>query len=268
MVLSTLSRSEVKKEYLEVQRIKISVVIPALNEEKNLPHVLPRLPGIIDEVILVDGHSTDNTIAVARELRPDIVFVKQDGRGKGNALRCGFEKANGDIIVMLDADGSMKPEEIPDFIKPLLNGYDFVKGSRFLSSPNSDDMEWYRKMGNKVFVTLVNRLYGGKYTDLCYGYSAFWRTTIQQMNITSNGFEVETEMNIKALKAGCKVAEVTSYEAERLNGKSNLHTFRDGWRILKTIIRYRFRSNNCSKNNLAGKFQVPSKRMKRRKAIG
>jgi len=110
----------------------VGVVIPALNEERNLPHVLPRIPTWVREVILVDGHSTDRTVEVARRLRPRIRIVHQQGRGKGAALRTGFKAAVGDIIVMLDADGSTDPREIPAYIGALLAGADFVKGSRFL----------------------------------------------------------------------------------------------------------------------------------------
>ncbi len=223
--------------------VRVSLIIPALNEAENLPHVLPRIPDIVDEIIMVDGHSTDGTMEVAKELRPDICLVKQDGRGKGNALRCGFEAATGDIVVMIDADGSMAPEEIPAFIEPLLNGHDYVKGSRFIEGGGTSDMDLMRKFGNGVFTFLVNRGYGGNYTDLCYGYNAFTRDAIKEITITSSGFEVETEMNIKALKAGLKITEVPSYEKDRVNGGSNLNTFRDGWRILKTIFKHRFMKN-------------------------
>src|SRR6202011_3132653 len=108
----------------------VSVVIPALNDAANLPHVLTRIPAFIDEVVLVDGHSIYDTVAVARQIRPDIRIVIQDGRGKGNALACGFAAAMGDIIVMLDADGSTDPAEIPAFVGALLAGHDYAKGSR------------------------------------------------------------------------------------------------------------------------------------------
>src|SRR3712207_2249590 len=97
----------------------VSVVIPALNEERNLPHVFAKLPADIDEVIVVDGGSVDRTVEVARELRPDVTIVQQTRKGKGNALACGFAACTGDIIVMIDADGSTDPGEIPQFIAAL-----------------------------------------------------------------------------------------------------------------------------------------------------
>ncbi len=220
----------------------ISVVIPALNEAENLRHVLPLIPAGIHEVILVDGASTDGTADVARELRPDIRFVQQQGRGKGAALRSGFAAARGDIVVMLDADGSTDPREIPAFVEALLNGADFVKGSRFLPGGGTADMEMYRKLGNMAFVYSVRLLFGGRYTDLCYGYNAFWRRVLPQLQLDGDGFEIETMMNVRALKAGLVVAEVPSFESHRIHGESNLRTIPDGLRVLRTIVRERFRS--------------------------
>ena len=183
-------------------QLKVTALFCTLNEEKNLPHVLPRVPAWIDEVLIVDGHSKDNTIQVAKELRPDARILYQPAKGKGDALRHGIKNATGEIIVMLDADGSMAPEEIPRFIKPLLNGYDFVKGSRFMPGGGTADMPTHRKFGNWVFTTLTNIFHGCRYTDLCYGYNAFWKKSFEKVSFQGNGFEVETEINIKIKKAG------------------------------------------------------------------
>lgn len=215
----------------------VSVIIPAKNEAANLEHVLPRIPEWVSEVILVDGHSTDETIAVARFLLPSIRVVKQRGRGKGDALRAGFAAATGDIIVMLDADGSTDPAEIPAFVEALLNGADFVKGSRFAKGGGTADMSPLRRFGNWGFTTLVKALFGGSFTDLCYGYNAFWRRTLSQLALDGDGFEIETIMNVRALRAGLAVVEVPSFEAKRIHGESNLRTFPDGWRVLKAIGR-------------------------------
>ncbi len=214
----------------------VSVIVPALNEAENLPHVLPRIPAWVDEVILVDGRSTDDTVEVAKSLRPDIWIIQQVGKGKGAALRTGFQHATGEIIVMLDADGSTDPGEIPVFVGALLAGADFVKGSRFLQGAGTADMPLYRKLGNWCFVVCVRLLFGGAYTDLCYGYNAFWRSSIQQLELDCDGFEVETLMNVRALRAGLKVAEVPSYESRRFYGMGRLQTIPDGWRVLKTIF--------------------------------
>lgn len=228
----------------------VSVVIPALNEERNLPHVFARLPATIDEVILVDGGSVDRTVEVARELMPDITVVGQTRTGKGNALACGFAAATGDIVVMIDADGSTDPAEIPQFVQALHSGADFAKGSRFRSGGGSDDITWLRRLGNQGLNGLVNMLFGTRFTDLCYGYNAFWRHVVPGMGLPDpalprpsdgsklwgDGFEVETLMNIRVARSGFQVSEVASLERERIHGVSNLNTFRDGLRVLRTIV--------------------------------
>ena len=217
---------------------RISVVVPTLNEAKNLPHVLPNIPSWVDEIVLVDGNSTDDTVVVARDLVPNIVVVQQDQCGKGAALRCGFAAARGDIIVTLDADGSADPAEIPAFVGALLAGADFVKGSRFLQGGGTADMEWYRNLGNWGLVQLVRLRFGGRFTDLCYGYNAFWRDVLPYLDIEdANGFEIETAMNVQVLRSELNVFEVASREFRRIHGVSNLRTIPDGWRVLKTIVR-------------------------------
>ena len=222
--------------------VRVSVVIPALNEADNLAHVLPRVPRWIHELILVDGHSTDNTVAVARAFWPDVRVVQEAGRGKGAALRTGFAAATGDVIVMLDADGSTAPEEIPAYVGALLAGADFAKGSRFAQGGGTADMPLHRKFGNWCFVLAVRLLFGGRYSDLCYGYNAFWTWVVPCLNLSVDGFEIETSMNIRALQAGLKVAEVPSFESPRVHGVGRLRTIPDGWRVLKTILREYLRS--------------------------
>jgi glycosyltransferase involved in cell wall biosynthesis len=219
----------------------ISVIVPALNEAGNLPHVLARIPPDVLEVLLVDGYSTDDTVAVASGLLPSIRIVQQEGRGKGAALRTGFAAARGDIIVMLDADGSTDPAEIPAFIHALTaGGADFAKGSRFKRGGGTADMPLHRRLGNGAFVLIVRALFGGDYTDLCYGYNAFWRRVVPLLALDGDGFEIETMMNVRALKVGLKVIEVPSFESRRVYGQGRLRTIPDGMRVLRTILRERF----------------------------
>jgi len=219
--------------------LKVSVVIPALNEADNLAHVLPRVPEWVHEVLLVDGHSTDGTVEVAQQLWPSIRVIQQDGFGKGDAIRAGFAYATGDIVVMLDADGSMDPAEIPLFVGALLAGAQMAKGSRFLQGGGTTDMPLYRQLGNWGFVQLVRWLFGGRYSDLCYGYNAFWADVLPVLQLDCDGFEVETVINVRALRAGLRVTEVPSFEAARVYGQGRLRTIPDGWRVLKALLRER-----------------------------
>lgn len=221
------------------QSPKVSVIIPTINEAKNLPHVLPNVPQWVEEVIIVDGFSKDGTPEVAKSLHPKVRVVLDKNKGKGNALRRGFAEAKGDIIVMLDADGSTLPSEIGRFVRELRDGADFVKGSRFLQGAGTSDMGWLRRAGNGGLTFLVKMLFGGNYSDLCYGYNAFWKDVLPLLELDATGFEIETMMNVRALQAGLRVVEVYSFESERIHGESNLRTFPDGWRVLKTIMRER-----------------------------
>ena len=218
----------------------VSVVIPAKNEARNLEHVFGTIPKWVDEIVLVDGHSVDDTVTVARELHSAVQIVHQQGRGKGDALQAGFAAATGEIIVMMDADGSTDGREIPRFVAALTTGADYAKGSRFASSGGSADITFFRRLGNKILSGLVNRLFGTRYTDLCYGYNAFWAKHLSEFDLDCAGFEIETVMNVRAAKAGLTVQEIPSYEHLRIHGTSNLKVVRDGIRIAKFIIRERF----------------------------
>lgn len=221
--------------------LNVSVVIPVKDEAANLPYVFNTIPDWISEVVLVDGRSTDNTAEVALRLRPDIKVVTQTGAGKGDALLTGFAECSGDIIVAMDGDGSTHGCEIIRFVSALAAGADFVKGSRFASGGRSDDITVGRRYGNRLLVALVNRIYGTRYSDLCYGYNAFWSRHLSALAVDCAGFEVEALMSIRAAKAGLRIHEVPSHEHPRLHGTSKLRAVRDGWRILRVILREKFR---------------------------
>jgi glycosyltransferase involved in cell wall biosynthesis len=227
----------------------VSIVIPALNEEKNIPHVFEKIPSDAHQVILVDGYSTDNTVAVARAIRPEVCVVSQNRTGKGNALACAFEAATGDVIAMIDADGSADPAEIPRFVAALVAGADFAKGTRFSPGGGSDDITHLRHLGNNLLTRFFNFAYSRNYSDLCYGYNVFWRKHLPVLGLDAStppsadgtplwgdGFEVETLIHIRVAKAGLKVAEVPSHEHSRIHGVSNLNAPRDGIRVVRTMV--------------------------------
>jgi glycosyltransferase involved in cell wall biosynthesis len=216
----------------------VSVVIPAKNEARNIGWVLRRLPEV-DEVIIVDGQSTDGTIAVARGVIPGLRLVEESRPGKGAALRAGFAAARGDFVVMLDADGSMDPAEISQYVAALQSGYDLAKGSRFAAGGGSADISRLRRAGNGGLLMLANLLYGARFTDLCYGFMAFRRSCLDDMALAADGFEIETEIVVNSLRAKLRVGEVPSFESPRRYGTSNLNTFRDGQRVLRTMVKAR-----------------------------
>lgn len=217
----------------------VSVIVPTRNEAANLPYVLPLIPRWVDEVIIVDACSTDGTTEVALELMPDAVIITEPRKGKGRALCTGFENATSDFVVAMDADGSTDPREIPAYVGALVAGADLAKGSRFIQGGGTDDMELHRNLGNKLLTFTVNRLFKGRYSDLCYGYFAFRRdalTSLIKENDDISGFEIETFINIRALKNELKITEVASFEFDRIHGTSNLNALRDGLRILRVIL--------------------------------
>lgn len=231
---------------------RVSVVIPTYNEAANLPHVFALLPDDLHEVIVVDGRSTDGTVETARTLRPDVAIVSQNRRGKGNAMACGFAAVTGDIIVMLDADGSAHPGEIERYVAALTAGAHFAKGSRFIPGGGSTDITGLRRWGNRGLNMVANLLFRTGYTDLCYGYNAFWTQCLPALELDASGetrdekrwgdgFEIETLINTRIAKSRLSITEVPSFEYPRIHGESNLNTFRDGFRVLWAMVVERVR---------------------------
>ncbi len=231
---------------------RVSVVVPTRNEARNLEVVLPAIAAVrpvVHEIIVVDGNSVDGTIETAQRVLPWVKVITQTRKGKGNAMACGFAAATGDVIVMFDADGSADPAEIPAFVRALVAGADFAKGSRFVRGGGSDDITLLRKTGNAGLNGVANALFGTSYTDLCYGYNAFWTDLLPALDLPDislpspsqggmlwgDGFEIETVLNCRVAAAGMKITEVPSMERERIFGQTNLRTFADGTRVLRTL---------------------------------
>jgi glycosyltransferase involved in cell wall biosynthesis len=245
---------------------RVSIVVPALNEARNLATVLPSLPSA-HEVILVDGGSVDGTVETAQATMPSIRVVRQLRRGKGNAMAAGFAQVTGDIVVMFDADGSADPAEIPSFVDALISGVDFAKGSRFCPGGGSSDITVVRHVGNKFLNTVMNVSFRTRFTDLCYGYNAFWADLIPLLDLPDHelvvprevgmlwgdGFEIETLINCRFAVAGVSIAEVPSVERDRIFGSSNLRAVSDGLRVLRTLRTEYARSRAAITDNVSGK---------------
>jgi glycosyltransferase involved in cell wall biosynthesis len=224
--------------------MNVGVIIPALNEGKNIRDVLYKLDSLgFNNVLVIDGKSNDDTIEVASKHGATVVL--QHGKGKGDAIRQVLNNNffNVDALVLMDADGSMNPEEIPSFIEALKSGADVVKGSRFLKGGYTYDMTPMRRFGNKILTEIVNFLWpGARFTDSCYGFVVLNKRAIQCVapTLKAQGFEVEIETLTRALEMGLTVKEVPSIEYKRKNGTSNLNAFKDGLKIFKTIIQQFF----------------------------
>jgi glycosyltransferase involved in cell wall biosynthesis len=221
------------------------VIIPTLNEAANLPFVLNTIPRWVDEVIVVDGRSRDDTERVARVLRPDIRIVRETRRGKGAALRAGIDAARSDILVIIDADGSMDGAEIAALRDALLAGADYVKGSRFCAGAGSVDITGIRRLGDRGICFLLRLFFGARYTDGTYGFKGFWADCRDAVPIDTDGFEVELLLDIRAHRSGLKTQEVPCFETVRIHGSSNLNAARDGLRCFRVILRERFRSHRA-----------------------
>ena len=222
--------------------LKVGVVIPTLDEEKNIGSVVRRLKALsFHDVLVVDGNSRDRTRQVARDCGARVIV--QDGLGKGNALRQVFNNGHvdADVYVLIDADGSMRPVEVDRMLEGIVSGSDLVKGSRFIRGGYTYDMTFVRRFGSAIIVMLFNLIWGTRFTDLCYGFIALTAESVKKLAplLEANGFEIETEMIIKANKLGLRIKEVPSTEFKRKNGQSKLNSFRDGLQILRTILKER-----------------------------
>jgi glycosyltransferase involved in cell wall biosynthesis len=221
------------------RRASVSVIIPTLNEAGNLPFVLDTFPDWVDEIILVDGLSTDDTERIARLLRPGVKVVHELTKGKGAALKAGLKAASGEYLIALDADGAMDGSRIGDFCAAMDRGADYVKGSRFAPGGGSADITRIRRFGDWGICMLIRVLFGAKFSDDSYGYFAVRASRADDLRIDTDGFEVETLINIRAHRAGLAIAEVPCFEGNRIHGASNLSAVKDGIRIARLILRER-----------------------------
>ena len=216
------------------------------------------LPEWVTEVVLVDGLSTDATRVLARRARPDVVVVHQFRRGKGAALRAGFAAATGEVVVMIDADGSTDPREMDRFVRRprgrrrLRQGL-APHGRRRLRRPHARCAPG----ATACWSVVANILYGSTFSDLCYGYCAFWRRHVDALGVTAEGFEIETQLVLGAVKAGLEMREVPSYELVRRAGTSNLNAMRDGLRIIHTMLSRDLRRNATAANFSLRSVELP-----------
>ena len=231
---------------IRTNRATVSVIIPTINEAGNIPFVLNTIPDWVEEVILVDGRSTDDTERIARLLRPGVKVVHELTPGKGAALKAGIGAASGDYLIALDADGSMDGNRLAAFREALDKGAQYVKGSRFAEGGGSADITRLRRLGDKGICLMMRVLFGARFTDATYGYFGVRADSYDKMRIDTDGFETEILFNVRAHRAGLAIAEVPCFEGQRIYGDSNLSALRDGMRIALYLIREKLKGNRGS----------------------
>ena len=215
--------------------MKVSVVFPTLNEVECIEQVLREIPaGVVDEVLVVDGHSTDGTAELVRKL--GFRVIEQEGTGYGRAVAIGLKQAQGDVVIPVDADGSYNLQDVPRLVARLEEGYDVVLGSRYLPESGSEDDTIIRYVGNKGFTFLLNLFFGLGISDSLFFYAAIRRSVFESIVVQSRGFEYCMEFIIRAHQAGFRLTEIPSREKQRIAGASKVHALRDGLRILWTML--------------------------------
>lgn len=209
--------------------------MPTLNEAHCIEKTISEIPpDTVDEVIVVDGHSTDGTVQIVRRLGHRVILQKT--KGYGSAFAEGVDSASGDIIVLMDADGSHNPADIPLLVQKIQEGFDYVMAIRYAPGCRSDDDTLVRHVGNMFFTFLVNLIHKVYVADALYLFTAARRDKLQEIAPTSPGFEYCVEILIKAHYRGMKIYQIPSIERPRRGGRSKVNAFLDGLRILKTIL--------------------------------
>ncbi len=216
--------------------MRVTLLIPARNEADCIGTVLADVdPAVVDEVIVVDGHSTDGTPELVREM--GFTVIPQEGLGYGLAVRTGVRHASGDVITMVDADGSYRLEDLPLLLQCLEGGFDIAYGSRYLPGSGSADDTPIRYAGNMIFTKLLRLLHGVKISDSLFLYVAARKEVFEALPMTSTGFDYCVEFPIRAHKMGFSYTEVPSFEKARVAGDSKVNAWSDGLVILRTMLR-------------------------------
>jgi len=221
---------------------KISVVIPTLNEENTVAEIIERSKPYSDEIIVVDGHSSDRTREVAERLGVKVILDNK--KGKGEALRHAINFISGDIIVFIDADGSHDPEDIPKLVEPILKDEaDHVSGSRLIggsSELHGGFDECFRLMGSSFITACINWRFKVRLSESQNGFRAIKTDVIKRLGLKENITTIEQEMIMKTLKKGFRMTEVPSHEHERKMGYSKISLRKVWFRYVYSLVKYLF----------------------------
>lgn len=216
--------------------MKSTLLIPTLNEIEALRVIMPQINvSWVDEILFVDGGSTDGTLEYIRELGHQV--HSQRGRGFGTAMREGLLRTQNEIIVEFTSDGSSLPEKIPALIGKIREGYDLVIASRYYGDAKSADDTLLTAFGNWMFTALVNSLFGATYTDVLVGYRAYRRSVALSLDLDAAGLSWPCQSSIRFARAGCRVGEIPADEPARIGGVRKMIPHKTGLEILALIAR-------------------------------
>jgi glycosyltransferase involved in cell wall biosynthesis len=220
--------------------MKTSIVVLARNEIMGIKETIPKLTQLpVDEILVIDGNSTDGTFEECQKL--GVKVIRQKSIGRGNAFKEGLNNSTGDLLVFFSPDGNENSDDIPKLISKISEGYDLVIESRFTPQSGSADVTTIRKLANDLTTKVINVLFHGSYTDACNGFRAIKRQAMEKINIDAKWFEAEIQISMRCLKEGLRVTEIPTFEGKRVAGGSNLNLFttglRHGWYILREYVR-------------------------------
>jgi len=219
--------------------MNVSVIVITLNEAGSIPRVLQEIPkDAVDEILVVDGHSTDGTPEIVRKSGHNV--IPEEGKGFGMAYITGARHAKGDTLIFTTGDGSQDPKDIPKLIAKMKEGYKVVLASRYAKGGSSEDDTPITFIGNKCFTFITNLLHGTRVSDSLYMYAAIDKKTFFELDLKYPSFEFCVEVPIKAHRKGHKIGEVPVHERKRFHGTKKVNEFLDGLKILRAIIREAF----------------------------
>jgi dolichol-phosphate mannosyltransferase len=222
--------------------MEVSIVIPTLNEEYTIQDMIERCRPYADEILVVDGHSTDRTRKIAEEA--GIRVILDNKKGKGEALRRSIKFVTGDVIVFIDADGSHDPSDIPKLIEPIVRGQaDHVSASRLIggsSELHGGFDEFFRLTGSSFITACINWRFKVRLSESQNGFRAIKRDVIERLELKENITTIEQEMIMKTLKKGFRMAEIPSHEHKRKMGYSKISVRKVWFRYLYTLVKYLF----------------------------
>ncbi len=222
--------------------MKTSVIIPTLNEIDTIGELLDNIPkDKVDEILVVDGHSTDGTPELVRNRGYSLLF--QQKKGFGSAIAEAVAAAQGDILVFITADNSQNPKDIPNLLEKINEGYDVAMASRYITGGGSKDDTLLHYIGNKLLTFLCNLIHGSHFSDCLYFFFAARRKVFDSVKAVSPGFEYCVELPIKIHQAGLKIIEIPSFEHKRSGGQAKVSAFSDGWKIFQMILKLKYSNN-------------------------